>query len=355
MRQKAYVGLSGGVDSAVSAALLKEQGYAVTGVFIKIWRPEFIECSWREDRLDAIRVAAHLGIPYREIDLSDAYKKEVVDRMIDSYKAGMTPNPDVLCNTMVKFGTFMRYALENGADIVATGHYAQSSEGRLLRGKDASKDQSYFLHELTAEQLMRISFPIGGLEKHAVREMASALGLPVAQKPDSQGLCFVGDITLPHFLGQYMSLIPGSVLNEQGEEVGEHDGAVSYTIGQRHGFRLLAAAQHVPHYVIATDSAMNTITVSTDRRAAETHAALIHKMHWIGKVPKLDREYLVQTRYRETPVLARLTEESRGLRALFAKPHLVSPGQSLVVYDNDACLGGGVMSSVVLNTSGARS
>lgn len=354
MKKKAYVGLSGGVDSSVSAALLQERGYAVTGVFIKIWQPEFIECSWREDRLDAMRVAAQLGIPFSEIDLSDAYKKEVVERMIATYRAGVTPNPDVLCNTMIKFGAFMRYAMSEGADVVATGHYARiACQGETLtlqRGKDANKDQSYFLHELTSEQLRRIVFPVGDLEKRTVREKAVALGLPVARKPDSQGLCFVGDITLPDFLAHYMTLTPGPVLDMSGREVGEHDGALRYTIGQRHGFKL-SVAGGVPHYVIATDASRNTVNVSPDQGAARAREIMVRDMHWIGERPLLDCDYLVQTRYRETPVCAHLAWVGDALRVRFMEPHLAAPGQSLVVYDNDTCLGGGPISSVVLNTS----
>lgn len=348
--KKVFVGLSGGVDSAVSAALLKERGYEVTGVFIKIWQPEFIECSWREDRLDAMRVAATLGIPFSEIDLSDAYKKEVVERMVASYQGGVTPNPDVLCNTMIKFGAFMQWALGEGADMVATGHYAQAQSGKLLRGKDETKDQSYFLHELSSTQLEQIIFPIGALEKSVVRRKAAAFNLPVAQKPDSQGLCFVGDITLPDFLSHYMGLSPGAVLDERGAPIGAHDGAMRYTIGQRHGFRLFAARGAVPHFVVNSDAAHNTITVSPNRHAGDASAVEIQHMHWIDKQPSLEREYLVQTRYREAPVRAVLTLEADALRCTFREPHLASPGQSLVVYAGDECLGGGAISRLVLNT-----
>ncbi len=273
--KRVFVGLSGGVDSAVSASILKSQGYDVTGVFIKIWQPEFIECTWREDRLDAMRVCAALEIPYREIDLSDEYKQAVVQRMVAAYERGVTPNPDVLCNTIIKFGAFMRWAIDEGADYVATGHYARSENGMLLRGIDTSKDQSYFLHGLTSAQLDRIIFPIGGMKKSEVRSLASKLVLPVAQKPDSQGLCFVGDISLPEFLSHYTVLKAGAVLDVSGTVVGSHDGAARFTIGQRHGFALhTALADAVPHYVISTDASGNTITISPEKDAATVWESL---------------------------------------------------------------------------------
>ena len=200
---KVYVGMSGGVDSSVSAALLLEQGYDVTGVFIKVWQPEWLEeqggCSWREDRLDAMRVCVHLGIPFRTLDLEETYKREVVDYMVSEYRAGRTPNPDVMCNRHVKFGGFFDWAMEQGADFVATGHYAQIQESgsknlELRMGKDAGKDQSYFLWTLTQRELSRTIFPVGGMEKAETRTLARRFGLPVADKRDSQGLCFIGRV-----------------------------------------------------------------------------------------------------------------------------------------------------------------
>ena len=194
---KVFVGLSGGVDSAVSAALLKEAGYEVTGVFIKIWQPEFIECTWKDDRLDAMRVCAALDIPFRELDLSEQYKKEVVEKMVADYARGVTPNPDVLCNAEIKFGAFAAWAKREGAASIATGHYAQKKDAvghfELLRAHDTAKDQSYFLYRLTQADLSRALFPIGGMEKSEVRAQAKRFKLPVADKPDSQGLCFVGE------------------------------------------------------------------------------------------------------------------------------------------------------------------
>src|SRR3989344_860547 len=237
-----FVGLSGGVDSAVSAALLKEAGHSVVGAFIKIWRPEFIECPWQKERLDAMRVGAHLGIPFREIDLSDEYKKDVIDDMIANYTRGITPNPDVLCNRHIKFGAFKEWAHAGGADLVASGHYARivktGNRFQLHRGKDTHKDQSYFLWRLTEKDLETTLFPVGGFTKPEVRALAEKFGLPVATKKDSQGLCFVGEVTMRDFLARYIDLKQGKVLDEAGAVIGEHDGAALYTLGERHGFRI---------------------------------------------------------------------------------------------------------------------
>ena len=350
--KKVFVGLSGGVDSAVSAALLQRDGYDVTGVFIKIWQPEFTECTWREDRLDAMRVAAHLKIPFREIDLSDAYKDEVVRDMLAAYESGVTPNPDVLCNERIKFGHFLQYALDHGADFVATGHYAINSKGpngvyRLRRSADSQKDQSYFLYRLGQHELSHALFPVGSLTKTAVRELAAEFGLPVAQKHDSQGLCFVGPVTIPEFLSRYITLTPGIVRNTAGKVIGEHDGAALFTIGQRHGFRLTTPTA-LPLYVVSINIAANEICVSESADVAATERVALSAMHWIADA-HVDEDLLVQTRYRETPVNARL---HAGV-VHFAQPHVVSPGQSIVLYagndEKNECLGGGIAQS---DTSG---
>lgn len=340
------VGLSGGVDSAVSAALLLRAGHEVTGVFIKIWQPEFIECSWREDRLDAMRVAATLGIRFKEVDLSEEYRRKVVARMVSAYEHGITPNPDVLCNSEIKFGVFMKWALENGAAYVATGHYARTKNGALWRGLDKNKDQSYFLHGLTKPVLERTLFPVGELPKSEVRVRARAFSLPVADKPDSQGLCFVGDITLPEFLGRYVSLAQGIVRDVSGQEIGVHDGALLYTKGQRHGFQLKHSSDNdTPHFVIATDIGRNEITVSPDRKRAESEMAHVERMQWIDHAPTLPSRLYVQTRYREEPKEADVCATERGVSIRLLRPGILSLGQSLVVYDGDLCLGGGPISS----------
>ena len=341
--QKVYVGLSGGVDSAVSAALLKERGYDVTGVFIKIWQPEFIECTWREDRLDAMRVAAHLEIPFKEIDLSAEYKKDVVSAMISDYESGIKPNPDVLCNTHIKFGAFFEWAIREGADFVATGHYAQTKDGRLYRGVDTEKDQSYFLHGLGESQLQRTLFPAGELTKAETRAHARRFALPNAEKPDSQGLCFVGDVSMRDFLARYISLTEGAVLDIRGKSVGVHDGAALYTIGQRHGFNVRGDNPTVTHYVTAVDSKANTITVSVHREDAARTQTLVQSMHWIHAEPSLEEDYFIQMRYREQPTISKLIKKSDRYEVALLKPVVYSKGQSLVVYRKDECLGGGVI------------
>jgi tRNA-specific 2-thiouridylase len=344
-----FVGLSGGVDSAVSAALLKEQGHDVTGAFIKIWQPEFLECTWREDRLDAMRVAAALDIPFKELDLSEEYKNEVINEMLATYENGETPNPDVLCNKSIKFGAFARWARSRGAEFVATGHYAQIRDGRLYRGADAGKDQSYFLHRLSKKDLERALFPVGGMEKRRVRAQAQRFGLPVAQKHDSQGLCFVGDITMGEFLRRYIAVSEGDVLNTQGAVIGRHEGALLYTIGQRHGFVLQGEA-HAPHYVTAIDVRANTITVSEKREDASCTRALLRDVHWIGEPLFLPAALAVQVRYREKTAAATLALDDAGrMTASFEDAQIASPGQSLVFYRGDECLGGGIMSRFVHN------
>jgi tRNA-specific 2-thiouridylase len=342
--KKVFVGLSGGVDSAVSAALLLREGYDVTGVFIKIWQPEFTECTWREDRLDAMRVAASLRIPFREIDLSDEYKDEVVQDMIAAYQSGTTPNPDVLCNEKIKFGHFLRYALAEGADYVATGHYARNEQidgvYALKRGVDSNKDQSYFLYRLGQHELSHSLFPVGSLQKSEVRRLAEEFGLPNASKHDSQGLCFVGAVSIPEFLSRYIPLSRGAVLDDEGVVVGEHDGAALYTIGQRHGFKTHTPPPY-PLYVIAVDTANNTITVSREALAAAATEAALESVHWSADRYE-DVPLMAQSRYRETPVPVHAVNDTIH----FSEPHVVTPGQSVVLYQGDRCVGGGIARSI---------
>jgi tRNA-specific 2-thiouridylase len=345
---KVFVGLSGGVDSAVSAALLKQEGHDVTGAFIKIWQAEFLECTWRRDRLSAMRVAASLGIPFLEVDLSDEYKKEVVDSMLATYARGETPNPDVLCNRSIKFGAFRTWAQERGAEIIATGHYARirkSATGyELLRGTDTGKDQSYFLHLLTQDDLAHTRFPIGGMTKPEVRAAAKRFALPVAERPDSQGLCFVGDVSMSDFLRRFIELKEGSVLDREGEIIGTHEGAALYTVGQRHGFTITRSEESkAPHYIVAVDTKSNTVTVSSERSDSTTKEVRLEDPHWIGNGPLLSGIHAAQTRYREKPVRVELSSGEGEFVATFEEPHLVSHGQSLVFYDEDICLGGGIM------------
>ncbi len=345
MSEKVFVGLSGGVDSAVSAALLKSQGYDVTGVFIKIWQPEFIECTWKEDRLDAMRVAAALGIPFREIDLSEEYKKEVITDMLSNYSKGLTPNPDVLCNQHIKFGAFLDWALKEGADMVATGHYARVRKDggaySLLRGKDSHKDQSYFLWKLDQNALRHTIFPLGEYTKPEVRDLAKRYALPNAARADSQGLCFVGDVSVDEFLARFLPIKEGIVRNAEGKEVGTHRGAILYTIGQRHGFEVLRG-EHVPHYVVRLDVPKNEIVVSDKKEDAAHNELRIKSIHWI--VPReIPFSCTAQVRYRDKALPCMIRAEGDSFIAGFKTPIIVSPGQSLVLYDGDVCLGGGII------------
>lgn len=341
-----FVGLSGGVDSAVSAALLKERGHTVVGAFIKIWQPEFTECSWREDRLDAMRVCAALDIPFREIDLSDEYKKEVVATMVADYASGITPNPDVLCNRKIKFGSFAAWAQENGADMIATGHYArvQGSRGhfKLLRAKDVTKDQSYFLYRLGQRDLARVMFPVGEYAKSDVRRTAKKFGLPVAQKPDSQGLCFIGEVSMKDFLSRYIAVEPGNVVDQNGAVIGTHDGAVLYTIGERHGF---AAQGGAAQYVIGIDVGRNVVRVSPRRTDAARTEVPLSDMHWIGDPPALPARLEVQARYHEVPGSATIVIEDGSPFAVFDSAHIAAAGQSLVFYEGAQCLGGAIIAA----------
>ncbi|MCE9517675.1 tRNA 2-thiouridine(34) synthase MnmA, partial [Candidatus Nomurabacteria bacterium] len=268
-----FVGVSGGVDSSVSAALLKDQGYNVVGVFIRTWQPDFIECTWRDERRDAMRVCAHLGIPFLECDAEDAYKKGVADYMIEEYKKGHTPNPDVMCNREVKFGVFWDFAKKHGADFIATGHYAQISRKQkvvsskeileLEKGEDESKDQSYFLWTLTQDDLAHTLFPIGHLQKTEVRKLAEKYKLPTATKKDSQGVCFLGPLDMKDFLKHYIPEQKGDVVDENGKVIGYHDGAVFFTLGERHGFTITEHSTNGQSlYIVDKDIDKNTICVS---------------------------------------------------------------------------------------------
>jgi len=339
---KVYLGMSGGVDSSISAALLLRAGYDVSGIFIRTWTPEWLSCDWEEERRDAMRVAAHLGIPLSTLDLSREYKEGVVDYLLDEYRRGRTPNPDVMCNKSIKFGAFLDFAMREGADLVSTGHYARSHESRLLAGVDRSKDQSYFLWTLTQEILSHTLFPIGGYEKREVRELARDFGIPVADKKDSQGICFLGAVDMKDFLRHYVDVKGGDVLDMVGQVVGRHEGAILYTLGERHGFTV---RQRLPdegaHFVVAKDIERNTITVAT--KAGETAASVreivLRDINWITS-PVTGQSYGARIRYRQPLAACTIT----GKTVTFEVPQrAVTSGQSCVVYDGDICLGGGVI------------
>lgn len=354
--KRVFVGLSGGVDSAVSAAMLQKAGYDVTGVFIKVWQPDWIPCNWKEERRDAMRVAAHLGIPFITLNCEKEYKQGVIDYMIAEYSIGRTPNPDVMCNKIVKFGTFYDFAMENGADFVATGHYARIVEKgesfKLLAGIDRNKDQSYFIWTLKQEQLAHILFPVGDIEKPKVRKLAAKFNLPNADKKDSQGLCFIGKVDLKDFLSHYIKTEKGNVLDENGEIIGLHSGALFFTIGERHGFTVdRKTPNDLPYFVIDKDMDQNTITVSNrdndDSLPSATKIVRLEKVNWIsGGVPTIENFFLlVRSRYRQELERARIV--STGITETvfeFEKPQdTLTPGQSLVIYSGEECLGGGVI------------
>lgn len=349
-KRHVFVGLSGGVDSAVSAALLKERGFDVTGVFIKVWQPDFLPCSWRDERRDAMRVAIALDIPFLFFDFEEEYKKGVVDKMVAEYKAGRTPNPDVLCNKEIKFGAFWKKAKEMGADYIATGHYAQVEEGKLKEGKDKEKDQSYFLWTLTQEDLSHTLFPIGGFEKPEVRKLAQKYGLPVAEKKDSQGICFIGDVTMEEFLSHFIKTESGEVLDTSGVVIGEHSGAVLYTIGERHGFEIEKKSPEAgAYYIVSKDLKKNTITVSSSLQEISSLSpkkVLLKNANWITEPggPALS----ARIRYRGEKIPATLSLTGKTLTVEFSKPvRGLSMGQSLVFYDGETSLGGAVMDRVL--------
>lgn len=351
VKKTVFVGLSGGVDSSVSAAILKDQGYVVVGVFIRTWHPEFIKCNEEEERLDAMRVAAHLDIPFLTFDLEKEYKEGVADYMIAEYKAGRTPNPDVMCNKEVKFGAFLQKALAMGADYVATGHYAQNIKNKLVKGKDESKDQSYFLWTLTSSQLGKIIFPVGNLPKTQVRKLAEKYKLPTASKKDSQGICFLGDIDLKDFLKHYIKTKPGKVLlapseaegNEKKEEIGYHDGAVFSTLGERHGFTITKKTpDDKRYYVVGKDIEKNILYVSQSPK--QNHSGVlqnykIENTNWVV-IPKEGKSYTAQIRYHGEFLSCTVKNQNE---IIFKKPTMVAGGQSIVVYDGDIVLGGGTV------------
>ncbi len=343
-----FVGLSGGVDSSVTAALLKKDGYTVVGVFIRTWQPDFIECSFREDRLDAMRVAAHLDIPFLECDAEDAYKRGVADYMIAEYRAGRTPNPDVMCNREIKFGVFWNFAQSRGADYIATGHYARIENGKLKKAVDPSKDQAYFLYRLTKDDLEHVMFPLGNLKKTEVRTLAKKFGLPTAVKADSQGICMLGDLDLKQFLAHYLPRERGDVLNENGEVIGYHEGAIYLTLGERHGFTVTKKTpDDKPYYIVAKDISKNTITISPRLNLGLaqglTSRILLKNCSWVLQVPEKEKKYTAQIRYHGDCLLCRIETVGDEAIIIFETGVLVASGQSVVLYDGDICLGGGIV------------
>ncbi len=388
--KRVVVGLSGGVDSSVAAYLLQQEGYEVIGMFMKNWHDDSVtisnECPWLDDSNDAMIVAQHLGIPFQAIDLSAEYRTRIVDYMFAEYQKGRTPNPDVLCNREIKFDIFLNAALKLGADFVATGHYARKGEVeiggktvyRLLSGLDRNKDQSYFLCQLTQQQLARTLFPVGELLKSEVRAIAKKIGLVTADKKDSQGLCFVGKVHLPDFLQQRLEARKGIVIEVPataeafangfadddlvalsspyklepsiGREIGEHNGAHYYTVGQRRGLNL--GGHEKPQFVIGTDTEQNIIYTGM----GEDHPGLYRRglfipaddVHWVRSDVRLEtgesREYRARIRYRQPLETCTLFQKSEGLYIIFKKAQKsITPGQFAAWYDGDELIGSGAI------------
>ncbi|MCA9330861.1 tRNA 2-thiouridine(34) synthase MnmA [Candidatus Saccharibacteria bacterium] len=344
MAKRVYVGLSGGVDSSVTAALLKQQGYDVVGVYMKNWSQDLpgFTCPWKEDYQDAKRVAVQLGIPFKLFDFEKEYRQKVVDYMVAEYQAGRTPNPDIMCNQEVKFKLFLDAALADGADMIATGHYARATDGELHMAKDDNKDQTYFLYRVTKDALQKTLFPLGDYTKPEVRKLAQKFGLVTAQKKESMGICFVGKVGIKEFLLHELGpQQPGDIIDNAGVTVGWHEGAIFYTIGQRHG---LDVGGGLPYYVSGKDMAKNEVYVTRDLDDEKLwrRSCRLSDVHFIGEAPIDTFATKVRCRHRGELLEASFAPNDQEL--VFAEDvRGLSPGQSAVFYDGVNCLGGGVI------------
>lgn len=355
-KEKVFVGVSGGVDSSVALALLMEQGFEVVGVFIRTWQPDWIECTWQQERRDAMRVCAHLDVLFIELDLEQEYKQGVADYMINEYRLGRTPNPDVMCNREVKFGGFLKWAQHHGADYVATGHYARVVEKtknvEFLRGHDAGKDQSYFLWTLNQDQLRHVLFPIGDFLKKKVRALAKKYKLPTATKKDSQGICFIGEVDMKEFLSHYIDEKKGDVINEKGEVIGFHKGVLFYTLGERHGFEIFPnykGTEDKPYYVIAKDIQKNILLVSQNKNNKKQTANQIHLYKVVDNQDIFKEGMRLQAQFRYHGAIEKVLikhfspEDNTMIIECSSHQDFISPGQSVVLYNGDMCLGGGII------------
>jgi tRNA-uridine 2-sulfurtransferase len=369
-KQRIVVGLSGGVDSAVTAWLLKRAGHEVVGIFMKNWEDDDDDeyCSSRQDFLDAASVADVLGIEIEHVNFAAEYRERVFAEFLREYAAGRTPNPDVLCNAEIKFKAFLDHAVRLGAEKIATGHYARVREREtghfeLLKGRDGRKDQSYFLHRLTQAQLARTLFPVGDLEKAEVRRIAAEVALPNAKKKDSTGICFIGERPFREFLNRYLANTPGPIKDDRGRTIGEHVGLSFYTLGQRKGIGIgglkertagRGASDHAPWFVARKDIAANTLYVVQGHEHAwlTSDALVADDASWIaGRPPALGR-VAAKTRYRQADAACSVVvaDASRRLALRFEAPQwAVTPGQSAVLYDGEVCLGGAVIAAPALN------
>lgn len=351
------VGLSGGVDSAVTAWLLKQQGHEILGVFMKNWEGEENDpnCPIRQDFLDVLAIGDCLNIQVDLVNFSQEYQERVFAYFLAEYQAGRTPNPDVLCNAEIKFKAFLDHALGLGADFLATGHYARL-EGeypgrRLLKALDGNKDQSYFLYRLSQKQIEKVLFPLGVHTKPQVREMARKAGIPVAEKKDSTGICFIGERPFREFLQRYMPIEPGDMVTPEGRVVGHHQGLMYYTLGQRQGLGIggvKGALEGVPWFVVDKDLAENRLLVVQ----GHDHPLLLSKhigaidLSWVGAPPAIGRRYTAKTRYRQQDAPCEVIHrDENAVELSFEQPQwAATPGQSLVIYEGDTCLGGGIIS-----------
>lgn len=333
-----YVGMSGGVDSSLSALLLKEQGYHVVGVYMKNWSRDLpgMKCPWAEDLADAKRVAVRLGIDFKVFDFETEYKQKVVDYMLAEFKKGRTPNPDIMCNQEIKFKLFYETAMEDGADMIATGHYAQTDGKNLLKAVDENKDQTYFLYRISKEAIAHTIFPVGGMLKPDVKKLAAEKGLENAYKKESMGVCFVGEVGMEDFLKQYFEEQAGPIIDaETGEKLGVHEGAIFYCVGQRHGLNLGGG---LPYYVVKKDVKKNIVYVSRNLNSKDlwTDELELEDIILRGEPKNL----LVRLRHRAELIPAVLEGNKLKFEKSIKRP---ASGQSAVFYDGDICLGGGII------------
>ncbi len=354
-QQRVIVGMSGGVDSSVSALLLLEQGYQVEGLFMKNWEEDdgTDYCTAMDDLADAQAVCDRIGIKLHTANFAAEYWDNVFEHFLAEYKAGRTPNPDILCNREIKFKAFLDYALMLGADLIATGHYVRRRDidGRteLLKGLDPNKDQSYFLHAVGGTQIAKTLFPVGELEKPAVRAIAEKYELATAKKKDSTGICFIGERRFSDFLKQYLPAQPGIIETTDGEQIGEHHGLMYHTIGQRQGLGIggMKDASDEPWYVLAKDVKRNVLVVGqgNEHPWLFSGALLASEIFWVNPVDlSVPRQLSAKVRYRQSDQQCTLEKTPEGYRAVFNTPQrAVTPGQSVVFYDGEICLGGGVI------------
>jgi tRNA-specific 2-thiouridylase len=348
------IGMSGGVDSSVSAYLLKQQGFDVHGLFMKNWEQDDTElyCHSAEDVVDAKHVADAIGIPITSVNFAQEYWDRVFQHFLAEYKAGRTPNPDILCNTEIKFKAFLEHAKSLGADKIATGHYArvveQNGEFQLHKAKDLNKDQSYFLHGLNQQQLSQAIFPLGEVEKPEVRKIAKDQSFKNADKKDSTGICFIGERKFKSFLQDYLPALPGDIVEIDSEKIiGKHEGLMYYTIGQRQGLGIggVKDASEEPWYVVSKDLDNNRLLVAQGEHPALYRDSLqVESIHWIGKAPTLPLQCFAKTRYRQPDQACTVMQSKSGYLVKFAEPQrAITPGQSVVFYNGTHCLGGGVI------------